>query len=325
MLKYIIFILPLGLLSQQLNWQNNLLSFSSGTNKEVDIHSKAIEIDGLIFDLQNSRFMEIKDSFLLIEEETESTRWLSLDPLATKYPNMSPYNFVANTPIQAIDPDGKIVIYANDEFTQAKKAEIEVLKANSPLFKAIMNYLEKSPLEFSIEVNDVKLDMFADQKGQYREAVLGATNRASRAIYFRANANDKALIEEPFHQVQGLVYGADYSKKSEIEIEAEAKLVDYVAEYQSLNSKYGGRTIAGPTSGEGEDFISTIGAIDNINNPQKILEKTGDHTSYLDHLNYFKENSSYANSKSNEISNGTPDAYNKMVDFSSETCVPCVE
>jgi RHS repeat-associated protein len=34
-------------------------------------------------------------------------RWLSLDPLAAKYPDLSPYAFVANNPIRLIDPDGR--------------------------------------------------------------------------------------------------------------------------------------------------------------------------------------------------------------------------
>ena len=36
--------------------------------------------------------------------------WLSVDPLASKYPNLSPYTFVANNPIMLVDPDGNQII-----------------------------------------------------------------------------------------------------------------------------------------------------------------------------------------------------------------------
>jgi RHS repeat-associated protein len=38
-------------------------------------------------------------------------RWMSVDPYAIKYPSISPYVFVANSPINAIDPDGKDVVF----------------------------------------------------------------------------------------------------------------------------------------------------------------------------------------------------------------------
>ena len=38
-------------------------------------------------------------------------RWLSKDPFEVKYPELSPYTFVANTPLQAIDPDGKRIYF----------------------------------------------------------------------------------------------------------------------------------------------------------------------------------------------------------------------
>jgi RHS repeat-associated protein len=48
--------------------------------------------------------------------------WLSVDPLSSKYPNSSPYVFVANNPINLIDPNGmKWVNVHDDEVTKAQE------------------------------------------------------------------------------------------------------------------------------------------------------------------------------------------------------------
>lgn len=78
---------------------------------------KSSEVKSIAFNLE--------DKFVLFLDETDSIisktkiqpnqllRWLSVDPLADKYPSLSPYNFVANTPINAIDPDGRYIIFIN--------------------------------------------------------------------------------------------------------------------------------------------------------------------------------------------------------------------
>lgn len=40
-------------------------------------------------------------------------RWTSVDPLAEKYASVSPYVYALNTPINAYDPDGRLVIFVN--------------------------------------------------------------------------------------------------------------------------------------------------------------------------------------------------------------------
>ena len=51
-------------------------------------------------------------SFLL--DATALARFISTDPLAEKYPGLSPYNYVANNPVYYIDPDGRELVVADE-------------------------------------------------------------------------------------------------------------------------------------------------------------------------------------------------------------------
>ncbi|MEO7311694.1 MAG: RHS repeat-associated core domain-containing protein [Chitinophagaceae bacterium] len=42
-------------------------------------------------------------------------RWLSVDPLQRKYPDIAPYQFCFNNPVLFIDPNGKEVIIKNQQ------------------------------------------------------------------------------------------------------------------------------------------------------------------------------------------------------------------
>jgi hypothetical protein len=110
MLKKLIYLLlPLGLLAQ-----NQTLSFSKGTYQESYRPQETITLDGLTFNLASQELTVINDTAGIDEdhEECDGTRWLSLDPLAAKYPSVSPYVYVKNNPIIYIDPDGRENLYA---------------------------------------------------------------------------------------------------------------------------------------------------------------------------------------------------------------------
>jgi len=47
--------------------------------------------------------------------DSDLGRWLSVDPLAGKYPGLSPYNYTLNNPIKFIDPTGMETEWSEDD------------------------------------------------------------------------------------------------------------------------------------------------------------------------------------------------------------------
>ncbi|WP_430406840.1 RHS repeat-associated core domain-containing protein [Fluviicola sp.] len=55
--------------------------------------------------------------------DSDVVRFLSLDPMAVKYPMLSPYNYVAGNPIMLIDPDGREIRDSEGKDISTKKHE----------------------------------------------------------------------------------------------------------------------------------------------------------------------------------------------------------
>lgn len=84
--------------------------FDNDTLKPIGYALYSIK-DGLlaIYDLEDSLIASEKI------DPSKVARWLSVDPLAQKYPSWSPYNYTLSNPIRFIDPDGREVKPANEE------------------------------------------------------------------------------------------------------------------------------------------------------------------------------------------------------------------
>ncbi|MDD4575863.1 MAG: RHS repeat-associated core domain-containing protein [Bacteroidales bacterium] len=99
-------------------------------------------------------------------------RWLSLDPLQEKYPDLSAYVFVANSPLIFVDPDGKdIVIYSsaydNNPIIYKPGMSADGI-TNKDVVKIIndLNYLHKTntlgkTIEFVANTNKINVDVYA--------------------------------------------------------------------------------------------------------------------------------------------------------------------
>ena len=69
------------------------------------------------------------------------TGWLSVDPLADKYPNLSPYAYCAWNPVKLVDPDGEELTDFYDISTGAHLKHVddgidEAIAIDANVFKA---------------------------------------------------------------------------------------------------------------------------------------------------------------------------------------------
>src|SRR5699024_2105047 len=65
--------------------------------------------------------------------------WLSVDPLAEKYPGWSPYNYTLQNPVKLVDPDGRSVDVPPDDYKIDEKGEITRIRKTDDDFDVLYN------------------------------------------------------------------------------------------------------------------------------------------------------------------------------------------
>ena len=81
-----------------------------GQYDEIHIKEKYVKVGRVLMDTETRTIVAFThyDS-LQITPEVLSRHW-SIDPEARLYPEISPYTFVANSPIQFVDPSGAVIV-----------------------------------------------------------------------------------------------------------------------------------------------------------------------------------------------------------------------
>ncbi len=116
-----------------------------------------------------------------------------MDPLAEKYPNINPYMYVANNPINAIDPDGRDIIHLN-----GKGSIIKVVNDNKSHITIMDGGKVRSLSDYSISKswfgsNNRARQSVANIVGYYANKIgvegVGATNEEGGIAHYNSNNN----------------------------------------------------------------------------------------------------------------------------------------
>jgi uncharacterized protein RhaS with RHS repeats len=94
-------------------------------------------------------------------------RFLSVDPIAVKYPELTPYQFASNTPIDAIDLDGL-------EAVTSKQSNVYFIKLQNVNMSFILRQPGKSFTQTAAGNNNPKLVDVTINTQQYDKKTLWA-------------------------------------------------------------------------------------------------------------------------------------------------------
>ncbi|WP_211573860.1 DUF6443 domain-containing protein [Maribacter aquivivus] len=148
-------------------------------------------------------------------------RWMNVDPLSERYSNITPYSYVASTPIIAIDPDGKAIIFigglrvkqgATDQ--QLGRATHDLLGNKGGIYREdVFDYWSTKSNSFGNEVStdEIFKRTFANDKNYFYTS--GSSSYTSSA---KRRESEGAKRADYFHKYMG--YGGGFNKLAKGEL-----------------------------------------------------------------------------------------------------------
>ena len=207
----------------------------------------------------------------------ESTQmWLSVDPMADKYPSWSPFTYCMNNPIKLMDPNG-----------------MEVINEYAAAYKAASTRLDNAKSALDAFGGNKKADGYKAAKQELRQA-----------------KSDFAGVASNYQQVESAIgdlkkYNPDLFAELDALDDENGNRVDI---YVGINSSMSDRGVLYDNF-DGENFYSkhgknslqielNPGSFENPNDLGEMLSHEGGHGAYS-----VKNNRSYSNWLQNEIKN----------------------
>ena len=152
-------------------------------------------------------------------------RFTTQDPLAEKYPWLSPYNHCANNPLRFVDRDGlKFHENMTEEQKQAYHEIVEPLFQHSSLFRMVYNFVDSHKDIITVQFGET----VKDANGNHVPGQFDATNKTITFLNGQAPSSSTA-IEEIYHSYQNLTPS---SEDATTNFEFEAKTFTLLSSYE---------------------------------------------------------------------------------------------
>ena len=128
------------------------------------------------------------------------TMWLSVDPMADKYPSISPYGYCAWNPMKLVDPDGRKIRAVNPYSEKQIKRYLKELLGSAKGFKFKNGYLTINERSFKKLYKRVSDDQRTPLEG------IHAAIDASETAYVSVQSNNNSFLFSKTYVESGETY-----------------------------------------------------------------------------------------------------------------------
>jgi hypothetical protein len=185
------------------------LTLSKGRYDEFHGYNDFESVGSSVIDMQTNKIVHFIDEDSVVDvslfEFDNTTRFLTQDPLAEKYYQLSPYSYTSNNPIRFVDPDGCEIMLPGDE--KAQQAYVSMLHNSTG-----NNY----------EIKDNKLSLIGSDdnfKGTKSESLINTVQKGidSKDVFTLSltgsNGDDKSVFIDSYTEAK--IDVSDLSKLGE--------------------------------------------------------------------------------------------------------------
>ncbi len=136
-------------------------------------------------------------------------RWMTVDPLADKYPSLSTYCYVANNPARLVDPDGMEIVldpnYRYSRFVNALLQRIQTVSIGKGLYNVLHAVREKIHIVYGIPTKGRQGDTRENRNQDDEAYEYTITLREEFIEALDGDEEEDVLIHEFGHVIETLI------------------------------------------------------------------------------------------------------------------------
>jgi len=121
--------------------------------------------------------------------------WLSPDPMAEMYYSISPYAYVANNPINAIDPDGRLIIFVNGFTNKSSEQGKAAYWIENREVSSYLQGCNNCYTNVRAAFNERIMDHFMDYNDIYLDGSLGGGRGFFKGSFSASSRYDAGFLQ----------------------------------------------------------------------------------------------------------------------------------